>query len=92
MKNGNISKEEIEATKKALETGMKSMQDSQGSIVDFFMSQHLTNCTEDFDSQAEKFKSVSMDDVVRIAQNVQLDTVYFLKPNEKASGEGMNEL
>lgn len=88
MKNGNISKEEIEATKKALETGMKSMQDSQGSIVDFFMSQHLTNCTEDFDSQAEKFKSVSMDDVVRIAQNVRLDTVYFLKPNEKASGEG----
>lgn len=88
MKKGNISKEEIEASKKALETGMKSMQDSQGAIVDFFMSQHLTNCTEDFESQTEKFKSVTIDDVVRVAQNVQLDTTYFLKPNDKISGEG----
>ena len=40
MKKGNISEGEIKATKKALETGMKSIQDSQGAIVDYFMSQH----------------------------------------------------
>lgn len=88
IKNGRISQDEIEATLSSLETGMKSMQDSQGAIVDFFMSQHLTESGEDFDSMIEKFKAVTIDDVVRIAQNVKLDTVYFLKPNGKSSGEG----
>ncbi len=89
MKKGNISKEEISASLNALETGMKSMQDGQGTIVDFFLSQHLIESGEDFESMAEKFKSVTLDDVVRVAQNVQLDTVYFLKPDgSKAQEEG----
>ncbi len=87
MKKGNISKEEISASLNALETGMKSMQDSQGAIVDFFLSQHLTESGEDFESMAEKFKSVTLDDVVRVAQKVQLDTVYFLKPDGNKAGE-----
>ena len=81
MRKGNISKDEIDATKKSLETGMKSMQDSQGAIVDFFLSQHLTNCADDFETTAQKFQDVTVEDVIRVAQNIQLDTVYFLKPN-----------
>lgn len=89
MKKGNISKEDIDASLKALETGMKTMQDSQGAIVDFFMSQHLTKSGEDFDSMIEKLKAVTLDDVVRVAQKVQLDTIYFLKPDGSRSEEGM---
>ncbi len=82
MKQGDFNKEDIEATQKSLETGMKSMQDSQSAIVDFFMSQHLTESGEDFDSMIEKLKRVTIDDVVRVAQNVKLDTVYFLRPDD----------
>jgi len=81
MKQGDFTKEDLEAAQKSLETGLKSMQDSQGGIVDFFLSQHLTESGEDFDSMIEKLKSVTADDVVRVAQNVQLDTIYFLKPD-----------
>ena len=87
MKKGDIAKEDIEATLKALETGMKAMQDSQGAIVDFFMSQHLTESGEDFDSMIEKLKAVTLDDVVKVAQKVQLDTIYFLKPDGSRSKE-----
>ncbi|NLM75426.1 MAG: insulinase family protein [Clostridiaceae bacterium] len=86
MRKGNITKDEIDATKKSLETGMKAMQDSQGAIVDFFLSQHLTNCADDFESTAEKFRQVTIDDVVRVAQNIQLDAVYFLKPKNFKEG------
>lgn len=86
MKRGIISKEDIEATLKALETGMKSLQDSQGAIVDFFLSQNLTQNSDDFDSLIDKLKRVTIDDVVRVAQNVELDTIYFLEP--EGSGEG----
>lgn len=87
MKKGNISEGEIKATLSALETGIKTMQDSQGAIVDFFMSQHLTESGEDFESMAEKFRNVKIDDVVRVAQNVALDTVYFLKPDGSKKSE-----
>lgn len=83
MRQGDFSKEDIEAAQKSLETGMKSMQDSQGGIVEFFLSQHLTDSGEDFDSMIEKLNRVTMEDVVRVAQKVQLDTIYFLKPDGK---------
>lgn len=81
MKKGNITKNEIDATKKSLKTGLKTMQDSQGMIVDFFFSQHLTGNGEDFDSVAGKLNAVTVDDVVKVANKIQLDTVYFLKPD-----------
>ena len=87
MKNGDIAKKDIEATLKSLETGMKTMQDGQGAIVDFFMSQHLTESGEDFDSMIEKLKAVTLDDVVKVAQKVQLDTIYFLKPEGSRNEE-----
>ncbi|HHY64103.1 MAG TPA: insulinase family protein, partial [Clostridiaceae bacterium] len=89
MKKGNFSKEVLEATLKSLETGMKSMQDSQRGIVDFFLSQHLIESGEDFDSMTEKLKRVTMDDVVRVAQKVQLDTIYFLKPDGRRQEESV---
>jgi len=89
MKKGNFSKEDLEATLKSLETGMKSMQDSQRGIVDFFLSQHLIESGEDFDSMTEKLKRVTMDDVVRVAQKVQLDTIYFLKPDGRRQEESV---
>ena len=88
MKKGDIEKEDIEATLKALEAGMKTMQDSQWAIVDFFMSQHLTESGEDFDSMIERLKAVTLDDVVSVAQKVQLDTIYFLKPDGSRHKEG----
>ncbi len=81
MREGRITQEELDATKKSLRTGIKTMQDSQGAIVDFFFSQHLTQDGEDFESMAQKLESVTIDDVVRVAGRIQLDTVYFLKPD-----------
>lgn len=89
MKKGDFSKEDIEATQKSLETGMKSMQDNQRGIVDFFLSQHLIESGEDFDSMTEKLKRVTMDDVVRVAQRIQLDTIYFLKPDGRRQEENV---
>jgi predicted Zn-dependent peptidase len=85
MREGRITQEELDATKKSLRTGIKTMQDSQGAIVDFFFSQHLTQDGEDFESMAQKLESVTIDDVVRVAGRIQLDTIYFLKPDNVQS-------
>jgi predicted Zn-dependent peptidase len=35
----------------------------------------------------EKLKAVTLDDVVKVAQKVQLDTIYFLKPEGSRNEE-----
>ena len=81
MKKGNISDEDIQSSIKTLETGMKSLQDGQGAIVDFYLSQNLIKSSDDFDTLIEKFKNVKIDHVVKVAQNIELDTIYFLEPD-----------
>jgi predicted Zn-dependent peptidase len=85
IEQGDISDIEMEATKKSFVTGLKSMQDNQGALVDFFLSQLLSNQNENMDTFVEKLMSVNKDDVVGISKKITLDTVYFLT---SLSGEG----
>lgn len=85
IENGDISDYEMEATKRSFETGLKSMQDSQGGMVDFYLSQHLSGEKHSVDSFIEKLMSVTKDDVVSVSKRITQDTVYFLT---SLSGEG----
>jgi len=85
IEEGSISDMEMDATKKSFETGLNSMQDSQGSMVDFFISQHLSQAYEDIGSFLEKLMAVQKEDVVRVARKIVPDMVYFLT---SLSGEG----
>jgi len=78
IENGDISDFEMDATKKTFETGIKSMQDSQGSMVDFFLSQHISNLNEGIDTFLERLLEVKKQDIVKISERITPDTVYFL--------------
>lgn len=78
ISKGNISDYEFDSTIKTIETGMRSLMDSQLQIVDFYLSQSIVNTHDDFESFIEKVKKVTKDDVVRVAGKIKLDTIYFL--------------
>ncbi len=78
IKNGEITEQELEATVKTMETGIKSLRDSQMNIVDFFLSQSISGTNDNFDKMIKKVRSVTRDEVVRVASRIGLDTVYFL--------------
>lgn len=80
MRKGNISAEEFDATLLTIETGIRSLRDSQLQMVDFYLSQAISGTCDTFDSLLEKIKAVSVSDVARVAGKVRLDTVYFLAP------------
>lgn len=61
------------------------MQDSQGAMADFYLSQHLSGTNDSVESFIEKINAVTKDDVIRVSKNLTLDTVYFLT---SLSGEG----
>jgi len=85
IENGDISDYEMEATKMSFVTGLKSMQDSQGGMVDFYLSQHLSGEYNSVESFIEKLMAVTKEDVVRVSEKISRDTVYFLT---SLSGEG----
>ncbi len=78
MKNGNISDYEFESSIKSIETGIKSLKDSQLQIVDFNLSQIIAGAKDSPDDIIEKVKKVSRQDVIDIANCIEMDTVYFL--------------
>lgn len=83
MKRGAVTNQEFEATLRSLATAFKAAQDSQFGIVEFHLAQHLIGAEETYETLAEKVAGVSLEDVVRVAQQVRLDTIYFLKPSGK---------
>ncbi|MCX7749692.1 MAG: insulinase family protein [Clostridia bacterium] len=78
IKKGNISDSEFDSSVKVIETGIKSLKDSQLQVVDFNLSQSITDTNDNFDSIIEKVKKVSKQDVVNVSKKIVLDTVYFL--------------
>ena len=82
MKNGNISDYEFEASIKSIETGIKSLKDSQLQMVDFNLSQIIAGTKDTPDDIIEKVKKVSRQDVMDIAKYIEMDTIYFLTSNQ----------
>lgn len=84
MRSGAITTDEFDATLRSLDTAFKATQDSQPGIVEFHFGQHMLGVEESLDTLSEKVSRVTVDDVVRVAQRVTLDTVYFLQPADPA--------
>jgi len=78
LKSGNISDYEYESTLKTIETGVKSLKDSQLQMVDYYLSQVIASTNDNFETIIEKVKKVTKQDIVNTAGKIELDTVYFL--------------
>lgn len=78
IKRGEISDYELEAAVKSMETGLKSLGDSQLSLVDFYLSQTVSGTGDNLADIIEKTKKVTKHQIIHSAQNIKLDTVYFL--------------
>ncbi len=79
MKTGDFSDEEIISAKKYLATSLGSAKDSLGALENFYMGQIMLENDETIDELIEKIGRVDRDGIVKAAQCVQEDTVYFLK-------------
>lgn len=78
IKKGAITEYEIEASAKSIETGIKSLADSQAGIVEFYLGQAVAGNADNFEDIIENVKKVTKEDVVRTADNIVLETIYFL--------------
>lgn len=75
---GNITDYEFESTLKSLETGVQSIKDSQLQVVDFYLSQLISETHDTLEGLLEKLHRVTKQDVINISRKIHLDTMYFL--------------
>lgn len=79
MKKGDFTDDEITSAQKYLATSMGSVKDSMEATEEFYMGQILLGSNETIDELTKKLYCVSRDEIIRAANSVQEDTVYFLK-------------
>ena len=84
MKKGNISDGELSDAKLALMDSVNRIADSAGAILNWHFSGVMNGTLLTPEEKKAKIASVTREDVVRLAENIRLDTYYFLSGKEKA--------
>lgn len=79
---GNISDFEIESAKLAMINSYKSITDTVSGIESWYMTRICDNKIDTPSQMAEKIQAVTKEQLVNIAKNVKLDTIYMLKNKE----------
>lgn len=87
MKNGVFSEEDIENAKKGIISGIKAIDDEQDTEITYFFGQELTDTKTSLDEYMEKIQNVTKEDIIKVANDVSVNTVYFLKDNSSAKEE-----
>ena len=84
MKNGVFTDEDIENAKKGIISGIKSIDDEQDTEITYFFGQELSEGKTTIDKYMEKVQKVTKEDIIKVANGVTVNTVYFLKDNSSA--------
>ena len=82
MKNGKFTEEDIENAKKYMVAGIKTIQDEQDSEITYYMGQELSGKLIYFEDYINKINDVTREQIDKIAKNININTIYFLKNNE----------
>lgn len=84
IRNGEITTEEYEAAVKLLRNDLASYGDSQSQLLQYYFGQTFMEQIADPDEYARHIAEVSVEDIVKAAGRMTLDTVYFLTSEDEA--------
>lgn len=79
MKKGDFTDEEVENAKKGIIASIKTIDDEQDTEITYFFSQELSKSKCNIEQYMQRISEVTKDKVVDVANNVSINTVYFLK-------------
>ena len=83
IRKGNVSEHEFNSSIITIVNAYNSYYDDQRALSTFYLSGSVAESDETLEEYIENIKKVTVEDVVRIANKIQIDTVYFLKGKEK---------
>ncbi|WP_336604246.1 EF-P 5-aminopentanol modification-associated protein YfmF [Paenibacillus sp. MMS18-CY102] len=81
---GKLSELEITQTKAMLINHVREMQDSAYELIGYDFNAVFSGSKRTGDQLIEQVNSVTADDIVRVAKQIELDTIYFLRDGKEA--------
>ncbi len=90
IKRGKVTAAELEAAKHSLCNSYRALADSPALLEGYYFcrGELAVDCT--IAECMEKIQGVTLDDVIRVAAGVTLDTVYFLNGNGEENEDGID--
>ena len=79
MKIGEITDEELHDAKVNLITRFRSFNDSQPALIGWAVGQEILDGDIDLDLVIKRIDEVKKDDVLEVANRLELSIVYYLK-------------
>ena len=79
MKQGNFTENEVEIAKKGMLDAIQTIDDEQDTEIMYFFGQEFCENKLNIEQYKNRIAQVTKDDVLKIAQNIEIDTIYFLK-------------
>lgn len=79
VQNGNLSDDEVEGARRTVTNALRAMQDSPRQLENFWLGQSIAGLDWGPDDFIGRIQHVTRDEMIAAANQVKLDTVYFLK-------------
>lgn len=83
MQEGKISEEELQFTKNGLINQYRTLMDSPEGMIDVYVNGLISGRLRTLEEMCEAVQQVTVEDVVAVAQQIHLDTIYFLRNKEE---------
>ncbi|GAB6652892.1 pitrilysin family protein [Bacillus cereus] len=82
MQNGEFSEEEIHQTKSVIQNQILEAIDTPRGFVEMLYHGIISNRTRPVEEWLTGIESVTKEEIVKVAKNIELDTIYFLQGTE----------
>lgn len=76
---GNITRQELDAAKEAVLSGLRAIYDSPGAMESFFSTTAISGMNRSPERYAEEIRAVTVEDVIAAAKTVDFHSSFFLK-------------
>jgi len=76
---GDFDDDELLAAKKSLENSYNLLEDSAGALENYYYGRSLAGVPDNLEHTRLGFASVTREDVIRVAQAISVDVIYYLK-------------
>lgn len=87
VKKGDFTEEDIDDAKRSMKNSYKELDDSASALCMWYLSRLLMGSEGTPDEVVESLMKVTKDEIVKAANKVELDTVYFIKGTGNGEGD-----
>ena len=79
MKQGDFTEDDIDNAKKYMINGIKTVEEGQDTEITYYIGQELSDLHTSLEEYQKQIEAVTKEDIIEVANKVEINTIYFLR-------------